>query len=45
MFTRKIKFAGDCVIKWFNKSTKLKNLELSIGIKKNMRLRTRLTGN
>ena len=34
MFTREIKFAGNCVIKWFNKKHKIKNLELSMGIKR-----------
>ena len=34
MFTREIKFAGNCVIKWFNKKYKIKNLELSIGVKR-----------
>ena len=33
MFSTKIKFAGDCLIKWFNKKFKSKNLELSDDIK------------
>ena len=34
MFTREIKFAGDCVIKWFNEKYIIKNIELSIRIKR-----------
>ena len=29
MFTTELKFAGDCLFKWFNKKYKSKNLELS----------------
>ena len=29
MFTTELKFAGDCLLKWFNKKYKSKNLELS----------------
>ena len=29
MFTKELKFAGDCLLKWFNKKYKFKNLELS----------------
>ena len=29
MFSTEIKFEGDCLIKWFNKKFKSKNLELS----------------
>ena len=28
MFTTELKFAGDCLLKWFNKKYKSKNLEL-----------------
>ena len=29
MFSTKLKFAADCLLKWFNKKFKLYNLELS----------------
>ena len=29
MFTTELKFGGDCLLKWFNKKYKCKNLELS----------------
>ena len=29
MFTTELKFAGDCLLKWFNKKYRSKNLELS----------------
>ena len=39
MFTTELKFAGDCLLKWFNKKYKSKNLELSNEKKKeNMKL-------
>ena len=34
MFSTEIKFAGDCLIKWFNKKFKFKNLELSNDVKR-----------
>ena len=34
MFSTEIKFAGDCLIKWFNKKFKSKNLELSNDVKR-----------
>ena len=34
MFSTEINFAGDFLIKWFNKKFKSKNLELSNGIKR-----------
>ena len=37
MFTTELKFAGDCLLKWFNKKYKSKNLELR-NEKKNMKL-------
>ena len=38
MFTTELKFAGDCLLKWFNKKYKSKNLELSNEKKENMKL-------
>ena len=34
MFSTEIKFAGDCLIKWFNKKYRTKNLELSNDVKR-----------
>ena len=34
MFSTEIKFAGDCIVKWFNKKFKFKNLELSNDVKR-----------
>ena len=34
MFSTEIKFAGDCLVKWFNKKFKFKNLELSNDVKR-----------
>ena len=34
MFNTEIKFAGDCLIKWFNKKFKSKNLELNNDLKR-----------
>ena len=34
MFSTEIKFAGDCLIKWFNKKFESKNLELSNDVKR-----------
>ena len=34
MFTTELKFAVDCLLKWFNKKYKSKNLELSNEIKR-----------
>ena len=38
MFITDLKFAGDCLLKWFNKKYKSKNLELSNEKKENMKL-------
>ena len=43
MFTKELKFAGDCLLKWFNKKYKSKNLELS-NVEKNMKLNFLSTG-
>ena len=37
MFTTELKFAEDCLLKWFNKKYKSKNLELSNEKKENMK--------
>ena len=34
MFSTEIKFEGDCLIKWFNKKFKSKNIELSNDVKR-----------
>ena len=34
MFSTEVKFAGYCLIKWFNKNFKFKNLELSNNVKR-----------
>ena len=38
MLTTKLKFAGDCLLKWFNKKYKSKNLELNNEKKENIKL-------
>ena len=37
MFTTELKFAEDCLLKWFNKKYKSKNLELSNEKQENMK--------
>ena len=45
MFSTELKFAADCLLKWFNKKFKSNNLELSNEIKKSMKLNIQLIGN